>query len=122
MFSQILLKIDHLQVSRPVPDNHSHPYWLQTFTLRSLRIFSDGCTALSWKDYDKSRLAQNWDGQQEHPDPLAHDKPNIDMITEAGISVRSGSILQLSVFASKPLEQKASTLANSHAIWLRGGV
>ena len=59
-------------------------------------MFSDGCTSLSWKNNGDSILAQNWDWQMEqaenlirlqiHQDP----KPNIDMITEAGIIGKIG--------------------------------
>lgn len=59
-------------------------------------MFSDGCTALSWKAGPTSFLAQNWDWQQEQKDNLIrlriyqHRKPNIDMITEAGIIGKIG--------------------------------
>ncbi|MCJ1389990.1 hypothetical protein MMC18_002848 [Xylographa bjoerkii] len=59
-------------------------------------MFTDGCTALSWKVDSDSILAQNWDWQTEqaenlirlriHQDP----KPSIDMITEAGIIGKIG--------------------------------
>ncbi|KAI4278926.1 MAG: hypothetical protein L6R38_005141 [Xanthoria sp. 2 TBL-2021] len=59
-------------------------------------MFSDGCTALSWKDGNTSLLAQNWDWQQEQEANLIRlrikqvGKPNIDMITEAGIIGKIG--------------------------------
>lgn len=59
-------------------------------------LFSDGCTALSWKAGDTSILAQNWDWQEEQKENLIHlrierdDKPNIEMITEAGIIGKIG--------------------------------
>ncbi|KAL8951072.1 MAG: hypothetical protein Q9222_002912 [Ikaeria aurantiellina] len=59
-------------------------------------MFSDGCTALSWKDADMNILAQNWDWQQEQSANLIRlriqqvGKPNIDMITEAGIIGKIG--------------------------------
>ncbi|KAL8799846.1 MAG: hypothetical protein Q9182_005595 [Xanthomendoza sp. 2 TL-2023] len=59
-------------------------------------MFSDGCTALSWKNGDTSLLAQNWDWQEEQKNNLIrlrvkqNGKPNIDMITEAGIIGKIG--------------------------------
>ncbi|KAL8674818.1 MAG: hypothetical protein Q9168_000799 [Polycauliona sp. 1 TL-2023] len=59
-------------------------------------MFADACTALSWKDGNTSLLAQNWDWQQEQQANLIRlritqlDKPNIDMITEAGIIGKIG--------------------------------
>ncbi|KAL8775276.1 MAG: hypothetical protein Q9209_000283 [Squamulea sp. 1 TL-2023] len=59
-------------------------------------MFSDGCTALSWKHGNTSLLAQNWDWQQEQKENLIRlriqqtGKPNIDMITEAGIIGKIG--------------------------------
>lgn len=59
-------------------------------------MFSDGCTALSWKSEETSILAQNWDWQEEQKDNLIHlriernDKPHIEMITEAGIIGKIG--------------------------------
>ncbi|KAL8698378.1 MAG: hypothetical protein Q9201_006613 [Fulgogasparrea decipioides] len=59
-------------------------------------MFSDGCTALSWKGETTNFLAQNWDWQQEQKGNLIRlrikqqDKPNIDMITEAGIIGKIG--------------------------------
>ncbi|KAL9001514.1 MAG: hypothetical protein Q9169_000089 [Polycauliona sp. 2 TL-2023] len=59
-------------------------------------MFSDGCTALSWKVGKTSLLAQNWDWQQEQEANLIRlritqpGKPNIDMITEAGIIGKIG--------------------------------
>ncbi|CAO1603387.1 hypothetical protein XANCAGTX0491_006976 [Xanthoria calcicola] len=59
-------------------------------------MFSDGCTALSWKDGNTSLLAQNWDWQQEQEANLIRlrikqvGKPNVDMITEAGIIGKIG--------------------------------
>ena len=59
-------------------------------------MFSDGCTALSWKSGSVSVLAQNWDWQSEQAENLIHlrirqdSKPSIDMITEAGIIGKIG--------------------------------
>ncbi|KAL8731546.1 MAG: hypothetical protein Q9181_004267 [Wetmoreana brouardii] len=59
-------------------------------------MFSDGCTALSWKAETTNFLAQNWDWQQEQKVNLIRlrinqqNKPNIDMITEAGIIGKIG--------------------------------
>ncbi|KAL8783958.1 MAG: hypothetical protein Q9213_004288 [Squamulea squamosa] len=59
-------------------------------------MFSDGCTALSWKYGNTSLLAQNWDWQQEQKENLIrlrieqNGKPNIDMVTEAGIIGKIG--------------------------------
>ncbi|KAL8693034.1 MAG: hypothetical protein Q9218_002050 [Villophora microphyllina] len=59
-------------------------------------MFSDGCTALSWKDGNSSVLAQNWDWKQQQKGNLIRlrikqqNKPNIDMITEAGIIGKIG--------------------------------
>ncbi|KAI4133226.1 MAG: hypothetical protein LQ338_000284 [Usnochroma carphineum] len=59
-------------------------------------MFSDGCTALSWTNGDTSILAQNWDWQEEqkHNLVLLHVeqgcKPNIEMVTEAGIIGKIG--------------------------------
>lgn len=59
-------------------------------------LFSDGCTALSWKTHDTSFLAQNWDWQEEQKQNLIlltiqqQDKPTIKMMTEAGIIGKIG--------------------------------
>ncbi|MCJ1434619.1 hypothetical protein MMC27_003988 [Xylographa pallens] len=59
-------------------------------------MFDDGCTALSWKVGSVSILAQNWDWQTEQAENLIRlqirqqSKPNIDMITEAGIIGKIG--------------------------------
>jgi isopenicillin-N N-acyltransferase-like protein len=62
-------------------------------------MFSDGCTALSWRSGDGSSssfLAQNWDWEQEQAPNLVRltiyqpPKPSIDMITEAGIIGKIG--------------------------------
>lgn len=59
-------------------------------------MFSDGCTAISWKDGNTSLLAQNWDWQEEQKNNLIrlrikqNGKPSIDMITEAGIIGKIG--------------------------------
>ena len=59
-------------------------------------MFSDACTALSWKEGNTSFLAQNWDWRQEQKENLIRlcikgkDKPDIEMITEAGIIGKIG--------------------------------
>ncbi|KAL8641674.1 MAG: hypothetical protein Q9228_001533 [Teloschistes exilis] len=59
-------------------------------------MWSDGCTALSWKGEKSSFLAQNWDWEQKQKENLIRlrikqqKKPNIDMITEAGIIGKIG--------------------------------
>ncbi|KAL8743182.1 MAG: hypothetical protein Q9190_004447 [Brigantiaea leucoxantha] len=59
-------------------------------------MFSDGCTALSWKNGNASFLAQNWDWEEEQKENLVHiriqqvSKPSIDMVTEAGIIGKIG--------------------------------
>lgn len=59
-------------------------------------MFSDGCTALSWKTDNESFLAQNWDWQLEQAENLVRlrirskSKPSIDMISEAGIIGKIG--------------------------------
>ncbi len=59
-------------------------------------MFTDGCTALSWKAGDASFLAQNWDWQLEQKENLIlarirqPSKPLIHMITEAGIIGKIG--------------------------------
>lgn len=59
-------------------------------------MWSDGCTALSWKGGDSSFLAQNWDWEQKQKENLIRlqikqqNKPNIDMITEGGIIGKIG--------------------------------
>jgi len=62
----------------------------------SFGLFSDGCTALSWKTGDVSFLAQNWDwmdAQRENLVFLEIDqspKPRIKMVTEAGLIGKIG--------------------------------
>ena len=57
---------------------------------------SDGCTAFSWKKDASSFLAQNWDWRKEQKENLIrlciqqNGRPNIDMITEAGIIGKIG--------------------------------
>ena len=59
-------------------------------------MFTDGCTALSWKTNNASFLAQNWDWQEEQKPNLIRlrihqpSKPSIEMITEAGIIGKIG--------------------------------
>ena len=59
-------------------------------------MFDDGCTALSWKVDSVSILAQNWDWQTEQAENLIRlqirqePKPNVDIITEAGIIGKIG--------------------------------
>ena len=59
-------------------------------------MFTDGCTALSWKKSSSSFLAQNWDWQQEQQENLIllrirqSKKPAIEMVTEAGIIGKIG--------------------------------
>ncbi|WPH03726.1 Hypothetical protein R9X50_00660900 [Acrodontium crateriforme] len=59
-------------------------------------LFSDGCTALSWKTADTSFLGQNWDWQHEQKENLIlltieqQHKPTIKMVTEAGIIGKIG--------------------------------
>ena len=59
-------------------------------------LFSDGCTALSWRTDDASWLAQNWDWQQAQKQNLIiltieqAGKPTIKMVTEAGIIGKIG--------------------------------
>ncbi|QIW97408.1 hypothetical protein AMS68_002926 [Peltaster fructicola] len=59
-------------------------------------MFSDGCTALSWKTDSASFLAQNWDWMTEQQGNLVpvvieqEGKPTIKMITEAGIIGKIG--------------------------------
>lgn len=65
-------------------------------TETSFGLFSDGCTALSWRTDDASYLAQNWDWMEAQKENLIaltieqHDKPTIKMITEAGIIGKIG--------------------------------
>ncbi|GAB7342199.1 hypothetical protein MBLNU457_g0448t1 [Dothideomycetes sp. NU457] len=63
----------------------------------SFGLFSDGCTALSWKTGDVSFLAQNWDwmdAQRENLVLLEIDqeasKPRIKMVTGAGLIGKIG--------------------------------
>ncbi|KAI5359735.1 putative peptidase C45 [Septoria linicola] len=59
-------------------------------------LFSDGCTALSWRTSGNSWLAQNWDWnprQQENLVQLSIEqagKPTIKMMTEAGLIGKIG--------------------------------
>ncbi|KAF2765745.1 peptidase C45 acyl-coenzyme A:6-aminopenicillanic acid acyl-transferas-like protein [Teratosphaeria nubilosa] len=59
-------------------------------------LFSDGCTALSWRTERSSFLAQNWDWMEEQKRNLVimtieqRDKPTIKMVTEAGIIGKIG--------------------------------
>ena len=59
-------------------------------------MFDDGCTVLSWKTKDTNFLAQNWDWQQEQKENLIKlcirqaGKPNIEMVSEAGIIGKIG--------------------------------
>lgn len=59
-------------------------------------MFSDGCTALSWRTADASWLAQNWDWMEPQKQNLIvltieqADKPTIKMITEAGLIGKIG--------------------------------
>lgn len=59
-------------------------------------LFSDGCTALSWRTDSASYLAQNWDWMDEQAQNLIQltieqpDKPVIKMITEAGLIGKIG--------------------------------
>jgi len=59
-------------------------------------LFSDGCTALSWRTDDASFLAQNWDWQEAQKKNLIvltieqADKPTIKMVTEAGLIGKIG--------------------------------
>ncbi|EJT98559.1 peptidase C45 acyl-coenzyme A:6-aminopenicillanic acid acyl-transferas-like protein [Dacryopinax primogenitus] len=59
-------------------------------------MFSDGCTALSWKTEEKSFLGQNWDWMPAQKENLIIaniaqiGKPNISMVTEAGIIGKIG--------------------------------
>lgn len=60
-------------------------------------LFSDGCTALSWRTADASFLAQNWDWQEAQKKNLVvltikqqSNKPTIKMVTEAGLIGKIG--------------------------------
>jgi isopenicillin-N N-acyltransferase-like protein len=59
-------------------------------------LFSDGCTALSWRTDQASYLAQNWDWMAEQQTNLVQltiaqpGKPVIKMITEAGLIGKIG--------------------------------
>ncbi|KAI7562004.1 hypothetical protein KC343_g8394, partial [Hortaea werneckii] len=59
-------------------------------------LFSDGCTALSWRTGSASFLAQNWDWMEEQKAHLIvleieqHGKPTIKMVTEAGLIGKIG--------------------------------
>ena len=56
----------------------------------------DGCTALYWRNENRSFIAQNWDWQEEQKENLINlninqpSKPAISMITEAGIIGKIG--------------------------------
>jgi isopenicillin-N N-acyltransferase-like protein len=59
-------------------------------------LFSDGCTALSWRTDQASYLAQNWDWMEEQSENLIQltiqkpGKPVIKMISEAGLLGKIG--------------------------------
>lgn len=59
-------------------------------------MFSDGCTALSWRTSYSSFLAQNWDWMEAQKENIViltieqQDKPTIKMVTEAGIIGKIG--------------------------------
>lgn len=59
-------------------------------------LFSDGCTALSWRSDNASWLCQNWDWQEAQKKNLViltidqQPKPTIKMVTEAGIIGKIG--------------------------------
>jgi isopenicillin-N N-acyltransferase-like protein len=61
-------------------------------------LFSDGCTALSWRTNKSSFLAQNWDWMSAQKENLicltihqqTRAKPTIKMITEAGLIGKIG--------------------------------
>ena len=59
-------------------------------------LFSDGCTALSWRTDDASFLAQNWDWQEAQKQNLIvlkieqAGRPSIKMVTEAGLIGKIG--------------------------------
>lgn len=59
-------------------------------------LFSDGCTALSWKTQHASFLAQNWDWMEKQKENLIaltieqQSKPTIKMVTEAGLIGKIG--------------------------------
>lgn len=59
-------------------------------------MFSDGCTALSWRTNNGSFLAQNWDWMEEQKAHLIalkieqQGKPTIKMVTEAGLIGKIG--------------------------------
>lgn len=59
-------------------------------------MFSDGCTALSWRNGNASWLAQNWDWQEAQKKNLIvltiaqAGKPTIKMVTEAGLIGKIG--------------------------------
>jgi len=62
----------------------------------SFGLFSDGCTALSWKTAEASFLAQNWDWIDAQRENLVFldihqaPKPRIKMVTEAGLIGKIG--------------------------------
>ncbi|MCJ1252065.1 hypothetical protein MMC30_009303 [Trapelia coarctata] len=59
-------------------------------------LFNDGCTAISSTSGNRTLLAQNWDWQSEQAENIIrlkirpNSKPDIDMITEAGIIGKIG--------------------------------
>jgi len=59
-------------------------------------LFSDGCTALSWKTDYASFLAQNWDWMEAQKENIIiltieqEGKPTIKMVTEAGLIGKIG--------------------------------
>lgn len=59
-------------------------------------LFTDGCTALSWRTDNASYLAQNWDWQEQMMENLVmltiekKDKPVIKFVSEAGIIGKIG--------------------------------
>ncbi|KAK5116714.1 hypothetical protein LTR62_007388 [Meristemomyces frigidus] len=59
-------------------------------------LFSDGCTALSWRTEEASFLAQNWDWMEAQKENLIlltieqQNTPTIKMVTEAGLIGKIG--------------------------------
>ncbi|GAB7361411.1 hypothetical protein MBLNU230_g1467t1 [Neophaeotheca triangularis] len=59
-------------------------------------LFSDGCTALSWRTPNASYLAQNWDWMERQKENLIVltieqvSRPTIKMVTEAGLIGKIG--------------------------------
>lgn len=62
----------------------------------SFGLFSDGCTALSWRTGDVSFLAQNWDWMDAQRENLVfleieqRPRPCVKMVTEAGLIGKIG--------------------------------